>query len=101
MNLKNILKSNKMTIPRSSDDVESYTYKNIKMRVGIHKRTWVGNVIAIGLSAGFIEPLESNGLFTVHEFLLSASKSFRSWIYIHNGLEIFITLRQKRYLMAL
>jgi tryptophan halogenase len=27
-------------------------------------------VVAIGLSAGFIEPLESNGLFTVHEFLL-------------------------------
>ena len=24
---------------------------------------------AIGLSAGFIEPLESNGLLTVHEFL--------------------------------
>ena len=39
------------------------------MRVGIHKRTWVKNVAAIGLAAGFIEPLESNGLFTVHEFL--------------------------------
>ena len=44
-------------------------YKNIKMRVGIHKRLWVKNVVAIGLSAGFIEPLESNGLFSVHEFL--------------------------------
>jgi tryptophan halogenase len=49
------------------DDLE---YKNIKMRVGIHKRLWVKNVCAIGLSAGFIEPLESSGLFTVHEFLL-------------------------------
>jgi tryptophan halogenase len=27
-------------------------------------------VCAIGLSAGFIEPLESSGLYTVHEFLL-------------------------------
>ncbi len=44
-------------------------YKNIKMRIGIHKRLWVKNVAAIGLSAGFIEPLESNGLFSVHEFL--------------------------------
>ena len=44
-------------------------YKNIKMRVGIHKRLWVKNVAAIGLSAGFIEPLESNGLFSVHQFL--------------------------------
>ncbi len=43
-------------------------FKKIKMKVGIHKRLWVKNVIAIGLSAGFIEPLESNGLFSVHEF---------------------------------
>ncbi|BCU96413.1 MAG: hypothetical protein CM15mV12_1740 [uncultured marine virus] len=39
------------------------------MRVGIHKRLWVKNVVAIGLSAGFIEPLEANGLYSVHEFL--------------------------------
>ena len=45
-------------------------YKKIKMRVGIHKRLWVKNVCAIGLAAGFIEPLESNGLFSVHEFLI-------------------------------
>jgi len=49
------------------DDLE---FKKIKMRVGIHERIWVKNVIAIGLSAGFIEPLESNGLFSVHEFLM-------------------------------
>jgi tryptophan halogenase len=39
------------------------------MRVGIHERIFVKNVCAIGLSAGFIEPLESNGLLSVHEFL--------------------------------
>lgn len=44
-------------------------FKKIKMRVGIHNRLWVKNVVGIGLSAGFIEPLESNGLYTVHEFL--------------------------------
>ena len=49
------------------DDLE---FRNIKMRVGIHKRLFVKNVVAIGLAAGFIEPLESNGLFTVHEFLI-------------------------------
>ena len=46
-------------------------FKNIKMRIGIHNRLWVKNVVAIGLSAGFIEPLESNGLFSVHEFLIN------------------------------
>jgi len=52
-------------------------YKNIKMRVGIHKRLWVKNVVAIGLSAGFIEPLESNGLFSVHEFLIELIRNLK------------------------
>ena len=50
---------------------EELDFKKIKMKVGIHRRLWVKNVVAIGLSAGFIEPLESNGLFSVHEFLLN------------------------------
>ena len=52
-------------------------FKKIKMRVGIHKRVWVKNVVAIGLSAGFIEPLESNGLFSVHEFLIRLLRNLR------------------------
>jgi flavin-dependent dehydrogenase len=67
---KQHLMSDKMTIPRTREEVEQLTFRPIDMRIGIHKRTWVKNVVAIGLSAGFIEPLESNGLFTVHEFLL-------------------------------
>ena len=52
-------------------------YKNIKMKVGTHKRLWVKNVVAIGLSAGFIEPLESNGLFSVHEFLAQLVRNLK------------------------
>lgn len=51
-------------------DPESLKYKDIKMRTGLHEKMWVKNVVAIGLSAGFIEPLESNGLFAVHEYLI-------------------------------
>jgi len=72
---KDYLKSEKMTVFDPNRDVDSFEYKDIKFRVGIHKRTWVKNVVAIGLSAGFIEPLESNGLFTVHEFLTKLIKS--------------------------
>ena len=54
---------------RNKKEIDSLDFRDIEMRVGIHERTWVKNVVAIGLSAGFIEPLESNGLFTVHEFL--------------------------------
>jgi len=49
------------------DDLD---FKKLKMRVGIHDRIFVKNVCAIGMSAGFIEPLESNGLLTVHEVLI-------------------------------
>lgn len=51
----------------NTDDLK---FRKISMRSGSHKRMWVKNVVAIGLSSGFIEPLESNGLFTTHEFLM-------------------------------
>ena len=50
-------------------DIKNCEFRNIPMKIGIYKRLFVKNVCAIGLSAGFIEPLESNGLLTVHEFL--------------------------------
>src|SRR6056300_1120816 len=61
--------SDKMIHPRSRQEVDSLEFKDIPMRVGIHEELFVKNVVAIGLSAGFIEPLESNGLFSVHSFL--------------------------------
>ena len=79
---KQYLMSDKVAIPRSREEVDKLEYRPITMRVGIHKRTWVKNVVAIGLSAGFIEPLESNGLFTVHEFLIKLVKTLqRSDVY--------------------
>lgn len=69
---KQHLMSDNMVVPRTREEVDALIFKPIKMRVGIHERTFVKNVMAIGLSAGFIEPLESNGLFSVHEFLAKA-----------------------------
>jgi tryptophan halogenase len=66
---KQYLMSDKMVVPRTQEQVDGLEFKSIEMRVGIHKQTFVKNTVAIGLSAGFIEPLESNGLFSVHEFL--------------------------------
>jgi tryptophan halogenase len=75
---KNYLSSKKMTIPRTKDQIEKLNFREISFKSGIHKRTWVKNVCAIGLSAGFLEPLESTGLYTVHEFLLKLVKTLDS-----------------------
>lgn len=68
---KAYLISKKMKVYNPNREVDSYQYRELKFRTGIHKRTFVKNVVAIGLSAGFIEPLESNGLLSTHEFLLA------------------------------
>jgi tryptophan halogenase len=68
------LKEFKKHLDSKGSDYSNSEFKNIKMRVGIHNRLFVKNVCAIGLSAGFIEPLESNGLLSVHEFLINLVK---------------------------
>lgn len=45
-----------------TERVEAAQAKHLDIRVGKHQHTWVKNCVAIGLSAGFIEPLESTGL---------------------------------------
>ena len=39
-------------------------YKTVNFKTGRYKRGWVKNVVAIGLSYGFIEPIESTGIAT-------------------------------------
>ena len=45
-------------------------FRMISYKTGRKKEIWNGNVVSMGLSAGFIEPLESNGLLSVHQNLL-------------------------------
>ena len=66
-----------LKIKKGVENLDELEFKDIEMRIGTYERTWVKNVVAIGLSAGFIEPLESNGLFTVHEFLIKLCKFIR------------------------
>ena len=59
-------------------EAQNSEYRKINMKVGLHEEIFHKNVIAIGLSAGFIEPLESNGLFTVHKFLIYLARILHS-----------------------
>lgn len=47
--------------------------RSLEIRNGKHEKCWVSNVIAIGLSYGFIEPLESTGLYLVHDAILKVA----------------------------
>ena len=58
-------------IKKGYTEVEDLEYHLVHMRCGIHEKLWVKNTCAIGLSAGFIEPLQSNGLQSIHQFLFN------------------------------
>lgn len=49
---------------------EEYEIKELDIKHGYHEKAWNLNVVAIGLSYGFVEPLESTGLLTTHENIL-------------------------------
>ena len=49
---------------------DNLKFKRINIRHGRQQNAWVGNCLAVGLSYGFIEPLESTGLMTTHENIL-------------------------------
>jgi tryptophan halogenase len=50
-------------------DPANFTPRSISMRIGHRRNFWRGNCIAIGLAAGFVEPLESTGLFLIQRGL--------------------------------
>jgi len=66
--------SDEMVVPRNPEDLAELKFNQVKFRTGRMSKTWNKNVVSIGLSAGFIEPLESNGLHTTHEYLITLLK---------------------------
>lgn len=61
------------------DQAEVKTRK-IPFESGYREKQWVGNCVAVGLSAGFLEPLESTGLV-----LIEAAVGMIAELFPHNG----------------
>jgi tryptophan 6-halogenase len=49
---------------------------HIRMRIGRSRNSWVGNCVAIGLASGFVEPLESTGIFFIQHGIEQLVKHF-------------------------
>jgi tryptophan halogenase len=66
---KDYLNSDKMKYhdPARADKLE---FRLVKIKNGTHDKCWEKNVVGVGLSYAFIEPLESTGLFSVQEMLV-------------------------------
>ena len=45
------------------DDTDQLASRFVDFQVGTLRKHWIGNCLAIGLAGGFIEPLESTGLY--------------------------------------
>ena len=57
--------------------VDDIDFRKINIKHGIHKEGWVKNVVAIGLSYSFVEPLESSSLASTHECLLRLIRTLK------------------------
>lgn len=57
----------------AADELEA---NHIRMRIGRSRRSWVNNCVAVGLSSGFVEPLESTGIFFIQHAIEQLVKHF-------------------------
>ncbi|WP_248958354.1 tryptophan halogenase family protein [Sphaerisporangium perillae] len=57
-------------------EAEEAEANHIRMRIGRTRNPWVNNCVAIGLSCGFVEPLESTGIFFIQHGIEQLVKHF-------------------------
>jgi tryptophan halogenase len=55
---------------RGKERADKTQMRTVPFKNGKHKRSWVKNVCAVGLSNCFVEPLEATGLLVTHEQII-------------------------------
>jgi tryptophan halogenase len=71
---KEYLLSDKTPLNLTQEEVDSLPFFEIKMNAGYYEENMIKNVAAIGLSGGFLEPLEGTGLYFITDALLALIK---------------------------
>ena len=80
---------------------EGRNARRIKMRIGFRDRQWVKNCVSVGLSAGFLEPLESTGIIQIEAAAILIAEYFP-----HGGRDMervakhFSTIMRRRFELA-
>jgi hypothetical protein len=57
-------------------DPETTSLNKIRFRVGRNRRSWVKNVVSVGLASCFLEPLESTGIYFAYAAIYQLVKNF-------------------------
>ena len=71
---KKYLLSDKHPASLSKSEVDNLPFFELKMKAGYYEESMIKNVVGIGLSAGFLEPLEGTGIYFITESLLHLIK---------------------------
>lgn len=61
-----------------TERVKDLQFNHLNIRTGRHARAWAGNCVAIGISYGFLEPLESTGLSLTQLSILDLASTLSS-----------------------
>ena len=77
--------------------VELKTDRIIHYKPGYYKQAWIGNCLAVGLSSGFIEPLESTGIHIIVKQIRDFIKLNSNLNFLNHDRNIFNATNLKTY----
>lgn len=74
LEFKEYLASDNVPVKLSKEEIDKLPFFEIKMKPGYYKQAMIKNVVAVGLSGGFLEPLEGTGLLFISSTILQLVK---------------------------